>query len=85
LWRAYESTNARWLACGWEPKYKTQMTCLHEYRFKFQSERAGVLTAIIDIRMKPAAPASNAAFEEYTRELTDDDVKTRPAERKPTI
>jgi len=44
-----------------------------------------VLTAIIDSRMNPAAAASKAAMDEYTSELTDEVVKTRPAARKPTI
>jgi hypothetical protein len=42
-------------------------------------------TAIIDRRMKPAAAASKAAMDEYTRELTELVVKTKPAARKPTI
>jgi len=44
-----------------------------------------VLTATIDNKMKPAAAASKAAVGEYTKELTAEVVKTKPAARKPTI
>jgi hypothetical protein len=36
-------------------------------------------------RIKPAAAASLEPLEEYTRELTEDVVKTSPAARNPTI
>jgi len=42
-------------------------------------------TAIMDNRMNPAAAASKAAMDEYTRELTELVVNTKPAARKPTI
>jgi hypothetical protein len=48
-------------------------------------EQDNPLTATMDSRMKPAAAASFAPLEEYTRELTDEVVNTRPAARNPTI
>jgi hypothetical protein len=39
----------------------------------------------MDNKMKPAAAASKAAVGEYTKELTAEVVKTKPAARKPTI
>ena len=39
----------------------------------------------MDNKMKPAAAASKAAVGEYTKELTEEVVKTKPAARKPTI
>ena len=42
------------------------------------------LTATIESNMNPAAAASFAPSGEYTRVLTDDVVRTRPAARKPT-
>ena len=44
-----------------------------------------ILTQTMERRMKPAAAASFAPLAEYTRELTAEVVKTRPAPRKPTI
>lgn len=43
------------------------------------------LTQTMERRMKPAAAASLAPLLAYTKELTADVVKTRPAARKPTI
>jgi hypothetical protein len=42
-------------------------------------------TEIMESRMKPAAAASKAAMDEYTSELTELVVNTKPAARKPTI